>query len=496
MVKKKVARKKVARKKLARKKLVKKAVKRKVVRKKVAKRKAATKVVKKRIVEVVIEGLFGLFEHIIPFNSEERITIIHGPNGVGKTTVLRLIKDITSKEHNELTRTPFELLKVTFNDRSILKVRRKITTKKQQYKNREIKKVILEFTYKIHGQKETEPFRPREFYSRKQREFYPHHYKGPPVNRISEFMPFLGRIGPNRWIDHRTDEVLSRKDVDRLYGHILRSRPDSDRVPPKWYSEISHATEVYFIETQRLIDIETGEYKEPELKTMVEKYSENMIEKIQNVLRESGAEASSLDRTFPERVINEEVPQEVRKNNILRRYDEQNNYRKRLMESGLIDEGDQVPLSPSTLDSNSIRVLWHYLNDVDEKFKVFDDLLKRVELFKDIINKRFLYKHFELDKTNGFIFKSRKDEDVPLETLSSGEQHELVLAYELLFQVRENSLIMIDEPELSLHVSWQHKFLDDIKRISDLANLDFLIATHSPSIIHRRRRLMVALEEA
>ncbi len=54
---------------------------------------------------------------------------------------------------------------------------------------------------------------------------------------------------------------------------------------------------------------------------------------------------------------------------------------------------------------------------------------------------------------------------------------------------------MIDEPELSLHVTWQHKFLNDIERISKLADLDFLIATHSPSIIHDRRSLMVSLPE-
>ena len=34
--------------------------------------------------------------------------------------------------------------------------------------------------------------------------------------------------------------------------------------------------------------------------------------------------------------------------------------------------------------------------------------------------------------------------------LSSGEQHELVLAYDLLFKVKEKSLVLIDEPELSL----------------------------------------------
>ena len=94
----------------------------------------------------------------------------------------------------------------------------------------------------------------------------------------------------------------------------------------------------------------------------------------------------------------------------------------------------------------------------------------------------------------GFIFESNHDGSIVSPgALSSGEQHEIVLTYELLFRVSAGSLICIDEPELSLHVTWQRRFLDDIAKISELADLDFLVATHSPSIINNRRNLMVKL---
>lgn len=144
---------------------------------------------------------------------------------------------------------------------------------------------------------------------------------------------------------------------------------------------------------------------------------------------------------------------------------------------------------------SSTLVLWFYLSDIDEKHKVFDSLLNKVELFEDIINSMFLYKSFAINTSKGFVLTLDSGENVPLNCLSSGEQHELVLTYELLFKVPEKSFIMIDEPELSLHVTWQHKFLNDIERISKLADLDFLIASHSPSIIHDRRSLMVSLPE-
>jgi predicted ATP-binding protein involved in virulence len=78
--------------------------------------------------------------------------------------------------------------------------------------------------------------------------------------------------------------------------------------------------------------------------------------------------------------------------------------------------------------------------------------------------------------------------------LSSGEQHELVILYELLFRVRENSIILIDEPEISLHVVWQHEFLKDLGQIAALSQFHALVATHSPQIISDRWDLTVELK--
>jgi predicted ATP-binding protein involved in virulence len=44
-----------------------------------------------RVRSIDVKGLFGVFNHEIPINSAERVTIIHGPNGFGKTVTLRMI---------------------------------------------------------------------------------------------------------------------------------------------------------------------------------------------------------------------------------------------------------------------------------------------------------------------------------------------------------------------------------------------------------------------
>lgn len=68
---------------------------------------------------------------------------------------------------------------------------------------------------------------------------------------------------------------------------------------------------------------------------------------------------------------------------------------------------------------------------------------------------------------------------IPLALLSSGEKQLLHILLETL-AVRE-STIMIDEPELSLHVDWQVKLVESMRRINPDAQ--FLLATHSPELM-------------
>ncbi len=441
-----------------------------------------------RIRRLIIEGLFDIFDHDIHFKTEDRVTIIHGPNGVGKTTILKLIADLFARRFHTLRVCPYKKLIFEFEKpRSTLSVERIFP--------REPKKPIqLKFTLlknsKTH-EYTTEPT--KEF--REARRHLPFHI-------IDEVIEPLERIGPSEWVDTTTGDVLDIDDVLASYGDLLPfEMPKSFIDIKEWLLKLLENLPTHFIQTQRLVSVGTistyeRHQKRPKSTATVERYSDDMIERIQESLRQSAVVAASLDRTFPHRLLESEPPRNVTEQQIRKRYKEQAEYRSRLMDAGLIDPEEPMALPPGELDKNSRRVLWHYLNDVQEKFNVFDRLLKRVELFKDIINNRFLYKSFSVDKKEGFIFKVKKTGAVvPPRTLSSGEQHELVLAYELLFKVKEGSLILIDEPELSLHVTWQHKFLEDITRISELADLDFLVATHSPSIVYKQRHLMVRLGE-
>lgn len=136
------------------------------------------------------------------------------------------------------------------------------------------------------------------------------------------------------------------------------------------------------------------------------------------------------------------------------------------------------------------------MNDLEQKLNVFDDLLEKLELFRNILNeRRFTYKSIHIDKEKGFYFKTSKDKDLKLNQLSSGEQHEVVLLYELIFKTKPGILVLIDEPEISLHITWQKDFLEDLLRIIEIQKFQVLIATHSPSIINDRWDLVYNLQK-
>jgi len=75
-----------------------------------------------------------------------------------------------------------------------------------------------------------------------------------------------------------------------------------------------------------------------------------------------------------------------------------------------------------------------------------------------------------------------------LKKASSGEQCLLVLILGIAGHIDDNSLILIDEPEISLHPRWQEEFMELLtSSFASYQNCQFIIATHSPQIIARLR---------
>jgi predicted ATP-binding protein involved in virulence len=110
-------------------------------------------------------------------------------------------------------------------------------------------------------------------------------------------------------------------------------------------------------------------------------------------------------------------------------------------------------------------------------------------------SKCLINKTFAINAEQGFCFTGMDGKPLRLTGLSSGEQQQTILLYELLFNALSGSLVLIDEPETSMHIAWQIEFLRGIEKIAKLSGLSFLVATHSPDLIHDKMDLCVDLFE-
>jgi len=79
------------------------------------------------------------------------------------------------------------------------------------------------------------------------------------------------------------------------------------------------------------------------------------------------------------------------------------------------------------------------------------------------------------------IFRNGLGKEFDITGLSSGEKQLFLRALALKFLEVNNSIILIDEPEISLHPQWQRKIIDVYKSIG--SNNQLIIATHSPHVI-------------
>jgi hypothetical protein len=325
----------------------------------------------------------------------------------------------------------------------------------------------------------------------------------PPLNR---HLPFLSPAGYDAWYDDNLDEVISTNDALARYGPNFPPELHKRAKPPEWLKRFTDSTECRLIETQRLLRLERTEaipsrYRPRQSlpqRPVVEIEARDLANRVGRTLADYANRAQLLDQSFPRRVIGALGSQEAPSvSGVTARLRSVEQKRTSLIEAGLLDKGGGPEiLSPAELTGQPDRqVIGVYLDDTEQKLSRFDDLFDRVSLFKELINEKFQFKNVLVSREHGISVRADDGRGISLSDLSSGEQHELVLLYELLFTVRNDALILIDEPELSLHIAWQFKFLPDLQRIQKLKPLQIILATHSPQVINDRWDLTVELKK-
>ena len=95
------------------------------------------------------------------------------------------------------------------------------------------------------------------------------------------------------------------------------------------------------------------------------------------------------------------------------------------------------------------------------------------------------------DGRNITIFTNSSGDEFDINELSSGEKQLFLRTLAIKMLNPENSIILIDEPELSLHPKWQQRIVDVYRKIGK--NNQILIATHSQHILVSVRKENIML---
>ena len=101
--------------------------------------------------------------------------------------------------------------------------------------------------------------------------------------------------------------------------------------------------------------------------------------------------------------------------------------------------------------------------------------------FQDIIDKLFVETGKKIIRNENEIRFTQMGETLVPYQLSSGEKQMLAIMLTVLVEDQQNYVLFMDEPEASLHVSWQEELIDLILSLNP--NVQIILTTHSPALI-------------
>lgn len=445
-----------------------------------------------KIKQVQFKKLFGYFDYSIDFH--DTVTIIHGPNGCGKTTMLKIINAAFNKQLDTLKSTDFQSVQFFFSTDTSLKIERKRVCLDENNKDAGS---IFYLAYTINDNNRDYVY---DFFDNSD------DYLMTIKKCLKGYrpLPWLERRSDDTWYDRRSGAEFTTDEVVTQYGAVIYKRYGRELLEdeiPKEVQDVLNTIDVRLIAADRLTVSQHVERQYGEDNIKIERrvniIARDLSQKIRNAIQQYAQLSQAKDRTFPFRAIKQNTLMTVEE--IKAKMIELEAKRKEFIETGILEEEkDDINIHElvDAITDNDRQNLSLYTIDTAEKLDALSSLSSSINLFRKLIDSSFNNKKIIFNKDFGFRFVTTYSNSIILpQNLSSGEQHELVMFYDLIFNTTENTLILIDEPELSLHIKWQLSYVDELIEIIKVTGFSAVLATHSPQIIHDKWNLTVSLSE-
>lgn len=419
-----------------------------------------------KIEKFKISRLFGTFDYEIDLLNSPNPLIITGLNGYGKTTLLTIIDRLSKKDLFYFYILPFEGIHLSFHDATI-----RISSDEEQDVSTdesvdtnlsEARKVTFEWlqggdvvsSLVIDKKGIQDAVRKLGFYRRT--ELYPF------TSYTSDGFYSFVQSNPEIYSYYRNSE-----NAKALF--LMLDRFQST-----------------FVQAQRVLveKVDAESVRRPS--RIIASRISDVSQSIKEILRESKysylRKSQEVDKDVITQLLDDPVPmKEEDYNNLKAKVEE------KIRKLELFNLIGKTQIKPYEDQNSRAWILTVYLKNLNQKLGAFDDLLPKLSLFNDLINSlELVNKSVSYSESRGLDVKSKDGKFLDVNKLSSGEQNELIMIYYMIFEVKDHSVLLLDEPEISLHVAWQNTFIDNLQQIAETKDLQVIVATHSPQIIGDR----------
>ncbi|WP_065725193.1 AAA family ATPase [Acinetobacter baumannii] len=433
-----------------------------------------------KIKKLYINGMFGDFNYNLNFEDiKDNVIILTAPNGYGKSTILKIIDDFFNMKFDDLFDESFNSFTIEFDNEIVTVV-----------KENNLLVIYYGLGKSVEINKNTFRDNKKKF-----------------NNILKNELPYIRKVKNNLWIDTRDDEVITTYEMLERYSYLF----PEDIVNVKLDNNLLQLLErdVFFVDADRLNNINVNENNQEY--SAINKLSKSIRQLMADVKEKQYAISMDQSSNFPEKVmslLSEDIDIDVSKTiskivkitKFDREYNENEIFGNLNLNPNIIGKlrNEQIYDNKAFL-----MVLSSYLDDIIQRIDTCSELAERINLFKESVNSLLQFKNIDIHPLFGLIVEKKKDKsqsdketidrkkiksfnngDFSINLLSSGEKHLIILLGDLIFNTKYGSVVLIDEPEISLHAAWQKKLLGLIEKISKINNFNVLIATHSFTLIN------------
>lgn len=416
-----------------------------------------------------IKGLFHIFDYEFTIPEEKQVFLITGPNGYGKTTILSILSSLHKRDLFYFYALPFDEISLDFDGSISVYIKSIVQNNKETVDIARQSDRTVEFTWYQMGMSVAHLNLTDKIYNVAKRNYNSAQNRIPfyESDSFPSFEDYFANDSRNlESLFHGQEQALMfLMQLQTLNITIQNSNRLSKRVDRE-----GHVVESIDQVSNALKTIMGDTY----LKYLkeVNKSNNGLYDKL--LIANNSITAEEYNRKSVEMALK----------------------LKQLYDWGLTTEKRVRPFEERHSDVLSV-----YMEELEQNIQIYDRLYKQLRLFETLLNqKMFSNKQIKFSPNHGISAIMDYDSyPLDLRKLSSGEQHEIIMLFNAIFNTSTDSILLIDEPENSLHVAWQNTFVSDITTICNALNAQVIIATHSPQIIGGRYKecydLYVAQEE-